>query len=155
MAKDDYSQAGQDFIVPNPSVNPESHTVNPSAPTTGTEGWGNTSDERRALSGTEPEATRPGQIKRDPGTHRAELTRRADATATSTDATSAGQDRTFRCADVGNADCHWETSGASDEEIIEQAREHAQTVHGWNDWTEALHNRVRDAIHDRPFAQSG
>ncbi len=66
--------------------------------------------------------------------------------------THEGHDRTFRCADMGNADCRWETSGASDDEIMEQAREHAQTQHGWNDWTDALRSRVRDAIRERRAA---
>lgn len=152
MAKDDISKSGEEFIIPNPSVNPETHAVNPSAPTIGTEGWGTTTDERRTLSGTEPEATQPGQVRRDPGTDQAEPSRRAGAPATSTNVTHEGHDRTFRCADAGNADCPWETSGASDAEIIEQAREHAQTVHGWNDWTDALRNRVRDAIRERRAA---
>jgi predicted small metal-binding protein len=149
VAKDDTSKSGQEFIIPNPSINPETHAVNPSAPTIGTEGWGLATDERRALSGTEPEAAQPGQVKHDPGTNQTDLSRRTSSTGTSV---NVAHDRTFRCADVGNADCRWETSGATDEEIIEQARDHAQTVHGWNDWTEALRDRVRDAIRDRSAA---
>ena len=152
MAKDENSKSGQEFIIPNPSIDPETHAVNPSAPTIGTEGWGLTTDERRTLSDTEPEATQPGQVKGDPGAYQAELSRRTGATATSMNVPQQGHDRTFRCADAGNADCRWETSGASDEEIIEQARDHGQTVHGWNDWTDALRNRVRDAIRERRVA---
>jgi predicted small metal-binding protein len=117
----DTSKVGQEFIIPNPSVDPKTHAVNPSAPTTGTEG-GTADDERRTLPGAEPSATHQGH------------------------------DRTFRCADVGNADCRWETSGASDDEIIEQARDHAQTEHGWHDWTDALRSRVRDAIRNHRAA---
>jgi len=142
-----------EFNSDNPSVNPETHTVNPSAPTIGTEAWGKTTDERRTLSGTEPTAREPGQVKAnrgsDPGSDRAELSRRMGATATSMNISHEGHDRTYRCADTGNADCRWETSGTSDEEIMEQAREHARSQHGWNDWTEALRTRVRDAIRER------
>src|SRR5262249_5443626 len=67
------------------------------------------------------------------------------ATATSMNSTE-GHVRTFRCADMGNTDCRWETSATSDEEIVEQARMHAQTQHGWEDWTDAMRDRVRDAI---------
>ncbi len=151
MAKDPNTNLDSDLAA-NPSVNPETHTVNPSAPTVGTEGWGLTTDERRALSGTEPDAAQPGQVKRDPGTDQAEPSRRTGASATSANVTHEGHDRTFRCADIGNADCRWETSGTSDEEIMEQAREHAQTEHGWHDWTDALRTRVRDAIRERRAA---
>lgn len=152
MADNPNRNSTPEFRTDNPSVNPETHKVNPSAPTVGTEGWGNTTDERRTLSGTEPEATQPGQVRRDPGTDQAELSRRSGATATSMNATHQGHDRTYRCADAGNADCRWETSGTSDEEIMEQAREHAQSQHGWNDWTDALRTRVRDAIRERRAA---
>jgi predicted small metal-binding protein len=66
--------------------------------------------------------------------------------------THEGHDRTFRCADVGNADCRWETSATSDEEILQQAREHGQSQHGWKDWTDALRNRIRNAIRERRAA---
>ena len=138
MAKDPNPNLDSELAA-SPSVDPKTHTVNPSAPTTGTEGWGLTADERRTLAVTEPEASQPGQVKRDAG-------------AASVNVTHQGNRRTFHCADMGNADCRWETSGESDEEIMEQVREHAQTVHGWNDWTDALRNRVRDAIRERPAA---
>ncbi len=141
-----------EFATDNPSVNPETHTVNPSAPTTGTEGWGMTSDERRTLSGTEPSATQPGQVKGDPGTDQAEPSRRAGATATSMNVTHQGHDRSFRCADVGNADCGWETTGMSDDEILGEVHRHGQSEHGWNDWTDALRSRVRNAIRQRRAA---
>ncbi len=151
MANDPKPKADSGLAA-NPSVDPETHNVNPSAPTVGTEGWGTTSDERRALAGTEPEAVQPGQVKRDPGTDQAEPTRVAGATAASMNVTHGGRDRTFRCADVGNADCRWETSGASDDEIFGEVHRHGQTEHGWKDWTEALRNRVRDAIRERRAA---
>lgn len=139
-------------LAANPSVNPETHKVNPSAPTVGTEGWGMTSDERRTLAGTEPDAVQPGQVRRDPGTDQAELSRRTGAAATSMNVTHGGQDRTFRCADLGNADCRWETSGASDEEILGAVHRHGQTEHGWSDWTDALRSRVRNSIRERRAA---
>jgi len=141
-----------DFSTDNPSVNPNTHAVNPSAPTTGTEGWGNASDERQVLSTNPPSVSRDGQTSKNLGDNQAELSRRAEATAASMNVTHQGRDLTFRCADAGNADCRWETSGTSDEEIIEQARAHAQSVHGWNDWTEAPRNRIRNAIRERRAA---
>jgi len=141
-----------DFSTKNPSVNPATKAVNPSAPTVGTEGWGNTTDERRTLSQTPPSMSKEGQTSRAAGDNQAELSGGAKATKFSMDVSHEGRDRTFRCADAGNADCRWETSGTSDEEIIEEARLHAQSVHGWNDWTDALRTRVHDAIRERRAA---
>ncbi len=90
--------------------------------------------------------------KQDTGDNQAELSGRKAPTETSMNLTHEGHDRTYRCADVGNADCRWETSGTTDEEIMQQAREHAQSAHGWKDWTDALRNRVRDAIRERRAA---
>ena len=139
-------------IAASPSVNPKTLAVNPSAPTTGTEGWGNATDERQALSENPPSISKPGQIPRTSGDNQAELSGRTGATATSMNVSHGGQDRTFRCADMGNADCRWETSGTSDEEILGAVHRHGQTEHGWSDWTDALRNRVRDAIRERRAA---
>ena len=148
MAKDPSDDA-REFIVPSPSVNPKTHAVNPSAPTTGTEGWGNTTDERAALSENPPSINRDGQTRKT-GDNQPQPS--SSSTATSTNVPREGRYRIFRCADAGNADCKWETSATSDDEIMEQARMHAQTEHGWNDWTDAMRNRVRDAIRERPAA---
>jgi predicted small metal-binding protein len=139
-------------LAANPSVDPKTHTVNPSAPTTGTEGWGNTADERRALSENPPSISKDGQTSRNVQDNQAELSRRTGATATSMNMTHEGHDRTFRCADVGNADCRWETSGMSDDEILGEVHRHGQTERGWNDWTDALRSRVRNAIRERRAA---
>ncbi len=141
-----------EFATDNPSVNPETHNLNPSAPTVGTEGWGTTTDERRALAGTEPEAVQPGQVKRDSGDDQAGPSRGSGVTAASVNVRRGGNDRTFRCADVGNADCRWETTGVSDEQIFGEVHRHGQTEHGWKDWTDALRKRVRDAIRERRAA---
>lgn len=143
-------------LAANPSVNPKTHAVNPSAPTTGTEGWGNTTDERQALSENPPSINREGQTSRNvgdnnAGDNQAELSRRTGASA-AMNMTHEGHDRTFRCADVGNADCRWETSGASEEQVLGAVHRHGQTEHGWSDWTDALRKRVRDAIRERRAA---
>ena len=141
MAKDTGEDGTRGFTTPNPSINPDTHTVNPSSPTTGTEGWGTTADEHRVLGSIEPSVVQPGQFIRQ------------DDQVPSPGASAASRnDRTLRCADAGNTNCRWETSGSSDEEVIEAARLHAQTEHGWNDWTDALRDRVRSAIRQRDAA---
>jgi len=161
----------------NPNVTSRHGGVNPSAPASGTEGWGNTSDERRVLEMNDPAGTRAGQMqgnpgdnqaeaarraserastnKRredDPGTDQADLSRRASASAYSMNVSHGGADHTFRCADVGNSDCRWETSGDVEDETMRRVEEHWRAEHGLTDWTEAMRNRVRDNIHRREAA---
>jgi predicted small metal-binding protein len=141
-----------DVSTDNPSINPKTEAVNRSAPTAGTEGWGNTEDERRTLSENPPSISKDGQIPHAEGSNQVEPSWRWGSPAICMNVTHEGRDRTFRCADVGNADCRWETSGASDEEILGEVHRHGQTEHGLNDWTDAMRNRIRDAIRERHAA---
>ena len=177
MPKSTDKQLRPDIPGTNPSVNPQTGAINPSAPTVGTEGWGNTSDERRSLGQNRPEDTRAGQMKGDPGgdsmttasqreserastnkrphdrdSNQADLSRRTSASAYSMNTSHGGGDHTFRCADIGNTDCRWETSGRTEDEVVERVYEHGRQAHGLTDWTEALRNRVRDNIHRREVA---
>jgi len=161
----------------NPSVNPQTGAINPSAPTVGTEGWGNTSDERHVLATNDPAATRTGQMKGKPGDKKAEatrlaserptsnkrrenapgndqadLSRRTSGSAYSLNTSGAAADHAFRCADVGNADCRWETSGSTGDEVLRRAEEHGRRDHGMTDWTEAMRTKVRDHTHRREAA---
>lgn len=151
MAKHDLTPHS-DLRAANPSINPQTGAVNPSAPTAGTEGWGNTRDERGALSENPPSVSKDGQTSPNVGTDQAGASRGSGATAASMEVTHGENDRTFRCADVGNADCRWETTGASEEHILGEVHRHGQTEHGWKDWTEAQRKRVRDAIRERRAA---
>lgn len=161
----------------NPNVTSHNGGVNPSAPASGTEGWGNTSDERRVLQMNDPAATRAGQMKGnpgdnqaeaarlaserattnkrredDPGTDQADLSRRTSASAHSMNVSHGGADHTFRCADMGNSDCRFETSANNEDEAVRRAEAHWKTQHGIADWTEAMRNRVRDNIRRRQAA---
>ena len=157
-----------------PNVHSEAGGINPSAPTTGTEGWGYGRDERDAVV-TDPSGTRAGQMKGNPGDHMTAASQRESKRATTNDRpakpgdkqpdltrlTSAsqhsmsishgGKDHTFRCADAGNADCRWETSGTPDE-IQRRAEAHGRRDHGMKDWTEAMRHKVRDATRRREAA---
>jgi len=159
----------------NPSVNPQTGAINPSAPTVGTEGWGTTRDERRVLGEHDPAATRAGQMKGNPGdsmtaasqraeqrattnkhpddSNQADLSRLTSASAHSMHNTQASGNHTFRCADVGNSDCRWETSGATEDEVMRRVEEHSRRDHGGqSDWSEAMRKKVRDNIHRRKAA---
>lgn len=151
MAKDTDMKSTPNIPGTNPNVYGQDGQVNPSAPTAGTEGWGNTTDERNTLS--DQYQSPPNETNRDraSGDNQAVPTRSKGVTASSMNTSHGGQDRTFRCADVGDASCTWETSGTTDE-IVQRAEEHGRTHHGLADWTEALRNKVRDAIRDRRAA---
>ena len=160
----------------NPSVNPKTGAVNPSAPTVGTEGWGNTSDERRVLQQNEPAEKRAGQKKSNPGDsmtaaseHESEragahkrpsqressqhdLSRRTSASSHSMNVDQSSASHSFRCADMGHANCRWEASGDSEEEVMRQVEEHGRKDHGMSDWSEAMRRKVRDNIHRREAA---
>ena len=113
MANDPKNSAPD--IAANPSVNPETHTVNPSAPTAGTEGWGNTTDERGALSENPPSISKDGQTSHSVGDKQAEVSRGPGATATS----------------------------RSEEASLGEVHRQGQTEQGWSDWADAQHSRVR------------
>lgn len=161
----------------NPNFGSHAGGINPSAPSTGTAGWGTTSDERDLVATNNPEATRAGQMKgnlgddmtsasqraseaattnkrrsEDSGDNQADLSHRTSASAHSMNTSHGGTDHTFRCADAGNADCRWETSGRSEDEVMQKVVEHARDDHGMTDWTDAMHDRVRNAIRHRQAA---
>jgi hypothetical protein len=82
MAKDTAQKTGSKGSGTPLDVQPQDGGINPSAPTTGTEGWGTTSDERRVLGRNEPSDTRAGQMKGNPGDNQTEASQRTSATAT-------------------------------------------------------------------------
>lgn len=102
--------------------------VDPSDPTIGTEGWGLEDNESSTTGKGE------GQLGR-----------------TERDQEPVGN-RTFRCADAGNADCRWETSAGTDEDLMSAIERHGREAHG----LEAIDDRTRrkflDAIRERRAA---
>ncbi len=62
------------------------------------------------------------------------------------------RERTFRCADVGNADCRWEVTGRTEEELMPQIERHGREAHGMNSIDEPTRNKIRNAIRERRAA---
>lgn len=94
--------------------------INPSGPTAGTE-----------FGGPDPTSTRPG---REGGGNVRENEGR----------------KYFRCADVGFADCRWETSGRSADQLMPDIERHGREAHNLSEADIARsRNKIRDAIHDR------
>ncbi len=77
-----------------------------------------------SISGSNPTAARPGRE-------------------------GAGAERTFRCADVGNADCRWEAKGRTDDELMPQIGLHARQAHGINKIDDQMRSKIKDAIRTR------
>ncbi len=55
--------------------------------------------------------------------------------------------RELRCRDVG-FDCQHVMQGSSDEEVLDQAREHARAEHGIEQMDGETEQKVRSLIHD-------
>jgi predicted small metal-binding protein len=53
----------------------------------------------------------------------------------------------LRCKDVG-IDCDFEVRATTEEEIMQRAVEHAQTMHGMREIPPEVVAKVRAAIHD-------
>lgn len=168
--------------------------VNPSGPTTGTEGWGLAPNENRTtgtsqgrMGASADEAPKPDRsISIDQGTgapagpqnvgtrsinaasrNPTQRGKNAEAKVTGTErelipgAHTLGRterddvpvgERTFRCADAGNADCRWETSARTEEELMDSIERHGREAHGITNFDESARRKVIDAIRERrPF----
>lgn len=102
--------------------------VNPSDTTIGTEGWG--------LGESESSTTGRGQ---------GQLGR------TERDQQPLG-DRTFRCADVGNGDCRWETAANTDDELMTAVEKHGREAHGMDSLDAQTRRKFMNAIRQRRAA---
>ena len=58
----------------------------------------------------------------------------------------------FRCADAGFADCRWETSMASSDQLWNEIQRHAGEEHGMKTLDEITRGKIQDAIHVRRAA---
>ena len=55
------------------------------------------------------------------------------------------QNLSFRCSDVGQANCNWQASGKSEDELLPKIEQHAKEVHHMN-MDENTRSKVRGAI---------
>lgn len=60
--------------------------------------------------------------------------------------------RSFRCADVGNAECRWEVSGRTEDELMPQIEQHGREAHGMSEFDGETKNKIRNAIRERRAA---
>ncbi len=86
----------------------------------------------------------------DTGSGRSETgTTGRNPTATSPGREGAGAERSFRCSDVGNADCRWEAKGRTEDELMPQISDHARQAHGINRIDDQMRSKIKDAIRTR------
>jgi hypothetical protein len=82
MAKDANPKTEPEKPGAHPTAGSKQPGIDPSAPASGTAGWGTTRDEREVLSPPDPAATRAGQMKGNPGDSMTEASSRASEAAT-------------------------------------------------------------------------
>ncbi len=61
-------------------------------------------------------------------------------------------EKTFRCADVGNATCQFEAAGRTEEEVMAYVETHCRQEHGVRDCSPDLRKKWRSAIQERRAA---
>jgi len=88
--------------------------VNPSGPSTGTEGWGIGPGEANTTGVSQ------GSLGKERGT------------------------RTFRCADIGNVDCPWEVTGHTEDELLPQIKSHAREQHRVQEFDESTQRKIHE-----------
>lgn len=59
--------------------------------------------------------------------------------------------KVLKCRDVG-VDCDFVARGATEEEVLQKAKEHAGQAHGFTDIPPELVDKVKGAIHDEDAA---
>lgn len=151
-----------------PGTNPVTQSrdggVNPSAPTTGTEGYGNTSDERQNVGGSNANASHPGnqgagdvrqtsyprnEVGDNPAANIGETRKRSKQLSDNPDARGG---KVFHCAEVGNENCAWNVIGDSADDMMPDIERHGREAHGITSFDESARRKIRDAVRERRAA---
>jgi predicted small metal-binding protein len=122
--------------------------VNPSAPTIGTEAWGLAPNEAKTTGSGQ------GRLGSESPENNLDVEQNHDRRPTFTserDEQPIGE-RTFRCADVGNSDCRWETTARTDDDLMSQVERHGREVHGIESFDDATRRKYINAIRERRAA---
>lgn len=176
MAETSKHQPGQpDYGHNNPTGGTKENTgkLNPQGPTSGTENfhpdrkggkqsgahtdtdqnaeeWSARTKEGASDSGnfgTGPVPANAGDVQDEGGN--------LDPGATATPGAGVGDTRgqhSFRCADAGFADCRWETSMASSDQLWNEIARHASDEHGMKSLDERTRGKIQDALRVRRAA---
>jgi predicted small metal-binding protein len=132
----------------NPNVQSSEGGINPSAPSTGTAGWGSTPDEKlKQVSQNNPVASSPDAHGAGDIRHTSYPQNEAAQNPAATEFAHPHGDRSFHCADAVRKDCDWSVTGNNEEEILGYLRAHAREAHGKNEFTPQELAEARRAIH--------
>jgi predicted small metal-binding protein len=143
----------------------ERGTINPSAPTSGTENSANHAEARHSANSREASSPKargagdpryqsyPGnEAASNPAAHHAsDQPPGEDRERMLEDNPNYRAGKSFRCADVGVENCNWSVTGTHEEEILGNVREHAKSQHGISEheFDGKMKDRVRGAIRNR------
>ncbi len=131
----------------NPNVQSSGGGINPSAPSAGTAGWGNTPDERRAQVGqNNPDASHPNAEGAGDVRHTSYPQNEAAQNPAASEFAHPHGDRSFSCSE---SDCGWSVTGNTEEEILAYVRSHLRETHGKNEFTPQELQSARRRIHKR------
>jgi predicted small metal-binding protein len=135
--------------APNPGNNPNVQSseggINPSAPSTGTSGWGTTPDEKlEQVSQNNPTASSPNAKGAGDTRHTSYPQNEAAQNPVVQQETGSNRDRSFHCAEQ---DCDWSVTGSTEEEILGYMRAHAREAHAKNEFTPKELASARRSIH--------
>ena len=148
----------------NPITESRDGGINPSAPTTGTEGYGNASDERETVGGVSAGASHPdnkgaGDVRHtsyprnessdNPAANIGEVRKRSEQLS---DNPNARGGKVFHCAEVGNENCTWNVTGDSADEMMPDIERHGREAHGIKSFDESARTKIRDAVRERRAA---
>lgn len=131
----------------NPNVQSSDGGINPSAPSTGTAGWGNAPDEKRKQVGqNHPEASSPaaqgaGDIRRTSYPQNEAAQNPAAQERSSSHGT-----QSFHCSEEN---CDWNVTANSEEEVLAYMRSHAREAHGKKQFTQTELESARRSIQKR------
>lgn len=129
----------------NPNVQSSEGAINPSAPSTGTAGWGNTRDEKRAQVGqnnapaSSPDTEAAGDIR-----HTSYPQNETAQNPAAHEGSSSQRKHSLGCS---QKDCNWNVTGHTEEEVLGYMRAHAREAHGKNEFTPKEMADVRKSIH--------
>lgn len=138
------------------AIQSEEGAVNPSAPSSGTEGYGMQEGEFTNLKepvprASSPNAEGPGDVRKTsyPKTEGSELMENQSREDALKDNPNARQGKQFRCADVGNTSCNWSVVAENEDEVMRRAEQHGKEAHGISNVDDKTREKIRGAIRDK------
>ncbi len=138
------------------AIQSEEGAANPSAPTSGTEGYGMQEGEFTNLKepvpgASSPDAKGPGDVRKTsyPQTEGSELMENQSREDALKENPNARQGKQFRCADVGNTSCNWSVVAENEDEVMRRVEQHGKEAHGINDVDDKTREKIRGAIRDK------